>query len=146
MTAAQASGKIRLYQSVVGGLLLLILPLSYLFLTLGFPPQVTLYVSIFISVIALFTRLWIIGPLVNLPIRKFAQYVLVPVLLVSILSSILPIMILSGIEGGFIRFFAVCIVSLISITLTIYWIGLRNTEQIFMKDKFRQLICQLKGQ
>lgn len=146
MTAVQASGKIKFYQSVVGGLLLLILPLSYLFLTLGFPPQVTLYVSIFISVIALFSRLRIIGPLVNLSIRKFAQYVLGRVLLVVLVSSILPIIVISGIDSGVIRFFTVCIVSLISITLTIYWIGLRNTEQIFMKDKFRQLISHTKGQ
>lgn len=146
MTAAQASGKIRLYQTVVGSLLLLILPLSYLFLTLGFPPQVTLYVSIFISIIALFSRLRIIGPLVNLSIQKFTRHVLVRILLVVLVSSILPTVVVLCNNSGLIRFLTVCIVSLISITLTIYWIGLRNTEQIFMQDKFRQFICQIKGQ
>lgn len=146
MTAAQASGKIKRYQSVVGGLLLLILPLSYLFLKLGFPPQVTLYVSICISIIALFARLWIIGPLVNLSIRKFAQYVFVRVLLVASVSIILPIIIKSNIESELIRFFTVCIVSLISITISIYWVGLRNIEQIFMKDKLWKLIYKIKGQ
>ena len=37
ITAASATGKIKLYQSVVGGLLLLILPISYLCLRLGLP-------------------------------------------------------------------------------------------------------------
>src|SRR5690606_32288441 len=53
MTAAQASGKIKLYQSIVGGLLILNLPVSYLFLKLGFQPQITIYISIGISGLAL---------------------------------------------------------------------------------------------
>jgi len=52
MTAAHASGKIKLYQGVVGGLLLLILPVSFLFLRLGFPPEITLYISLSFSIIA----------------------------------------------------------------------------------------------
>ena len=145
MTAAQASGKIKLYQSVVGGLLLLILPLSYLFLKLGFSPEVTLYISICISIIALFSRLWIIGPLVNLTIQKFSQYVLIRVLLVAFVSLILPMIIKSSIDNELIRFFSVCIVSLISVSITIYWIGLRNAEQIFMKDKLNQFIYKITG-
>ena len=46
MTAAQATGRIKKYQTAVGGLLLLILPISYLFLKNEFPPEITLYVSI----------------------------------------------------------------------------------------------------
>jgi O-antigen/teichoic acid export membrane protein len=42
MTAAQASGMIKLYQGVVGGLLILNLPVSYLFLKFGFSPEITL--------------------------------------------------------------------------------------------------------
>lgn len=146
MTAAQASGKIKLYQSIVGGLLLLILPFSYLFLKLGFPPQVTLYVSICISIIALFARLWIIAPLVNLSIKIFAQYVLVRILLVALASLIFPMIIKLSIGNELIRFFTVCIVSLISLTIAIYWIGLRSAEQIFMKDKLNQFIYKFKGQ
>ena len=53
MTAAQATGNIKKYQAIVGGLLLLILPISYLFLIMGYPPEITLYISISISIIAL---------------------------------------------------------------------------------------------
>ncbi|KMQ49689.1 hypothetical protein CHISP_3407 [Chitinispirillum alkaliphilum] len=46
MTAAQATGKIRNHQLVVGGVLLFNLPISYYFLSLGYPPQAALYVTI----------------------------------------------------------------------------------------------------
>ena len=41
MTSALATGKIRNYQIIVGGLIMLNLPVSYLFLKAGAPPEVT---------------------------------------------------------------------------------------------------------
>lgn len=144
MTAAQASGKIKFYQVVVGGLLLLILPISYLFLKLGYPPQVTFYVSITISIIALFARLRIISPLVNLSILRFTQYVIIRGLLVATISAIFPMIIKWNIDKELIQFFAVCIASLFSVIISIYWLGLTNIEQIFMKDKLKQFVIQFK--
>src|SRR5690606_7997638 len=46
MTAAQATGNIKKYQVVVGSLLLLNLPVTYLVLRLGYPPETAFYVSI----------------------------------------------------------------------------------------------------
>jgi hypothetical protein len=42
MTAVNATGKIKLYQIITGGLLVLNLPLSYIILKLGYPPQATM--------------------------------------------------------------------------------------------------------
>ena len=56
MTAAHASGRIKNFQLTVGGLLFLILPFSWIFLKLGYPPQVTIYISIFFSVLALIAK------------------------------------------------------------------------------------------
>ncbi|MBA7532198.1 hypothetical protein ES705_24424 [subsurface metagenome] len=145
MTAAQASGRIRKYQSIVGGLLLLILPISYILLRMGLPPQTTLYVSISVSIVALFARLHIISPLVNLSIITFIRSVLFRVLLVAITSIIFPIIIKYSINQDLIRFFAVCFVSFLSVTMTIYWVGLRIDEQIFMKGKLRQFVIKIKG-
>ncbi|MCR5455129.1 MAG: lipopolysaccharide biosynthesis protein, partial [Bacteroidales bacterium] len=56
-TAIQATGKIRNYQIVVGTLLLLNFPLSYFALEMGYEPQVTFYIAIFLSVASLIARL-----------------------------------------------------------------------------------------
>jgi len=144
MTAAQASGKIKKYQAVVGGLLLLILPISYLLLKLGFPPQSTLYVSISISIIALFARLIIISPLVNLSILTFLRSVIFRILLVAGVSVLFPLIVKQSINNGFLQFFVVCISSVISVVLSIYWLGLRIEEQLFMKNKASVLLLKLR--
>ena len=76
MTAAQATGDIKKYQSLVGGMLLLNLPVSYVFLKLKFPPQTTLYIAIVISFICLFLRLWMLREMIGLSMKDYTSKVL----------------------------------------------------------------------
>ncbi len=107
MTAAQATGKIKKYQAVVGGFLLLILPISYVLLKKGFPPEITLYVSISVSIIALLARLFILRPLLNLSILKFTRTVLIPILLVAVISVIFPLIVKYSVNQEFIQYLAI---------------------------------------
>ena len=66
ITAAQASGKIKVYQGVIGGLLLLILPISYTFMKYGYEPQITHLISIVISLISFVIRLIILKNLIQI--------------------------------------------------------------------------------
>ena len=143
MTAAQASGKIKLYQGVVGGLLLLILPISYGFLKFDYSPEVTLYVSICISIIALFARLKIISLLVNFSIIDYFKNVVLRIIPVSIISIIIPLFILYFLPQSLYRLIIIGFTSLISLVLTIYLIGLSKGEQIFMKMKIKQLLTKI---
>ena len=144
MTAAQASGKIKLYQGIVGGLLLAILPVSYLFLKLGYSPQVTLYVSIFVSFLALFVRLRIISPLVDLSIRQFFLQVILRVLVVVVCSLVIPVILNYSIANVLVRFFVVSGSSVLSVLLSVYLFGLKKEEVAFVKAKFIQVVSKVK--
>ncbi|MGL5682626.1 MAG: MATE family efflux transporter [Marinifilaceae bacterium] len=76
MIAAQATGKIKVYQSTIGGLLLLNVPISYIVLRLNYPPQATLYVMIIISLLAFVGRLIILKHLIKLNIGEFCKQVI----------------------------------------------------------------------
>lgn len=144
MTAAQASGKIKLYQAVVGGLLLLNLPLSYGFLKLGFTPEVTLYVSILISLVALFARLKIISPLVDLSISGYLKNVVLRIMPVAIVACAAPFSLRYFLDEGFYRLAIVGLISLASVAPAIYLLGLTRVEQIFMRGKIKQLLLKIK--
>ena len=159
MIAAQATGRIKTYFAFLGGLALLILPISYVFLKKGFPPEITLYVSISISIIALFTRLFIVNSLVKLSIHTFVRMVLARILLVVMMSVILPLIIKKNMNDELIqylslyvpliikysfnqeliRFFVICIASVLSVVTSIYCLGLRKEEQIFIKNKVQKI-------
>lgn len=132
MSAAQATGEIKLYQSVVGSLLFLTLPVSYVFLKLGFQPQVVFYVSICISIIALVSRLIILRPQIGLPIQKFLKEVLLLISLVSIAAIIIPSVIRYNLTEGLLRFFVVGAMSIVCTLASIYFLGLNVNERKFL--------------
>lgn len=57
VTALLATGKIKNYQIIVGGLNLLNFPISYIALKIGFSPYSTMYIALTISVLCLLLRL-----------------------------------------------------------------------------------------
>lgn len=145
MTAAQASGKIKQYQSVVGLLLVLNLPISYLFLKMDYSPEVTLYVGISLSIIALYARLKIISPLVNLSISEYLNNVVLRIIPVVFIAFISPTLVYISLEENFIRLLLTGITSIASVLMTIYYIGLSKIEQQFMNRKVKQLFNKIKS-
>lgn len=75
--AASATGVIRNYQIVLGGLLLTIVPISYLFLKLGLLPTAVMYVHLGITIITLFVRLYYAKKLNGLNIKRYFYNVII---------------------------------------------------------------------
>ena len=131
-TVAQATGKIKLYQVVVGGMLLLNLPSSYILLKSGFPPQATMYVAIVISAICLLLRLLMLRRLVKLPVRRYIRQVLMRIFFVSIMAPIIPLFIIYRLDESFTRLIIIGLSGLISSISAIYIIGLSRNERMFL--------------
>ena len=141
VAAAQASGKIKLYQGVVGGLYLFILPISYLFLKLGFLPQVTLWISIAMSVIITLVRLIILRRLVQVSIKYFLVKVVLKTFIVSISALILPLVIHLIIEESLYRLILVVFTAMISTVYATYLLGLNKNEKLY----FLQSIIKIRN-
>lgn len=88
-TAIQATGKIKLYQSSVGGVLLLNLPMAYIALTLSANPTSVYMISIFLTIVACVVRFILLARLINFSTINFIQKVVYPLLLSSSVSIIL---------------------------------------------------------
>lgn len=139
MTTAQATGHIKLYQLLVGTLTLLIVPISYVFLRyLSFPPTIVLWVSLLISVINLFIRLWIVHRLVNFPVWLYIKKIFITASLIAILSLILPIYSIYNTESTFINFCLNCVICILSSLSFIYILGLTQYER-------KVIITTIKG-
>ena len=91
ITAMLATGRIRNYQLAVGGVQLLNIPLSYLFLKLGAIPEITVVVAIALSQVCLFVRLVMFSRASGFPAGDFVREVYVNALKVAVISSALPL-------------------------------------------------------
>jgi len=91
MTGIQATGKIKTYQLVVGFLVFVNLPISYLFfrLKIADSPDLIYKVWLGISIISLFFRLYYIKKALSFNVSVFLKEVLAKVVLVAVFSLIL---------------------------------------------------------
>ncbi len=129
IVAQSASGKIRNYQIVVGGILLLNFPISYYLLSKNIFPEVTVIVAIIISQICLLARILFLRKMIKLSIREFIRKVYINVIFVTISSFILPFIIYIIFPENFIRLFSVFTTSIMSSIITIYYIGCNKSER-----------------
>lgn len=130
----QAYGKIRTYQLVCSFFIMLVIPISYIFLKLGFPPQTVFYVSIIICALAIGLRVLFINHYIGLPVGGYLQRVLIPMLTVTICSAVIPTILEMTVSNTVLRFFTVCATAVIMICISVYTIGMTVTERKHATD------------
>ena len=129
ITSLMATGNIKLYQIVVGSIMLLNVPLSYWALYIGLPIAIPFVVSIGITVIAFALRLWFCKYQIGLSVKEYLRVVLLPVVVVSVFASVLPLWVNMKLSTGFFRLFLVVIISTISVFSCLYIFGLNKVER-----------------
>ena len=133
--ANQATGRVKKYQAVCGSILLLILPVSYIVLKLGFPAYSVFIVHFVMESITQLARMIMLRPLIGIRIREYFKYVYTPVFTVILCSVILPFVVYTSMNDNILRFFTICIVCVISVCSVAYKIGLSKNERIFVRSK-----------
>ena len=139
ITAMLATGKIRNYQLIVGGLQMMNLPVSYLLLRMGMFPEVVIVVAIAISQCCLAARLLMLRGMIGLSVRKYLKKVYLNVLAVTVFSAVVPVIVSRNISEGFINFILLCLLSLACTVLSIYYVGCNRHERQFIVSKAKTL-------
>lgn len=121
IVSAQATGRVRVYQICVGGILLLIVPLSYVCLLFIDIPEIVFIVNIFISLCAQIVRLYLLRKLISLNVYDYFKEVILKIISVSLLSVIIPLFIYFLLESSLIRFILVVGSCVISTGISIYF-------------------------
>ena len=143
--AVSATGKVKVYQGVLGGVLLSILPVSYIFLKLGGNPVTVFVVHLNIVVIAFLIRLLIIRPLIRLSLYDYGKRVVLPCVSVAVVSLILLVTMKKLLMlGGTAAFFAVCLSSAFCVPVIAYEFGLSVSERAFIRGKLSDIMQKLK--
>ena len=130
MMAIQANGNIKWYQIIVGSIQLLLLPIAYLFLKFGtFPPQIVFYLSIAISVLAFFARMYFARKLVGISIPDITVHALLPMLVVAVIPLAAALGIRQLMPDGWLRLICVVLTSTVILGLTAWGLGMTRSER-----------------
>ena len=138
MTLAQATGRIRLYQGIVGGIQLLNLPISFYALFLGAQAYSVMVIAVIVTIITFFVRLLILKRLIYFPMKLFLRRVVWSVLIIALLSSVLPIVINRYLKVGFARLVLISVFSCISVGILVFFLALSSNDRKLMIIELRK--------
>lgn len=135
--SVQATGNIRNYQVLMSILILLNLPFSYILLKSGYPVYCVWIVRIIFNVVTFIARCWYMKSKMNFPMRSFINGVMCPIILVTLAAVPLPIFTYYTISGTYTNLIITVLVSLVSIVIAVYSLGLTHNERVFAITTFR---------
>ncbi|MBE6282879.1 MAG: multidrug transporter [Mediterranea massiliensis] len=138
-TVFHATGKILIPNIVVGTILCMALPIAYVVLRMGGEPNSVFWVAIVCMALSEVASIIILHYKVVCSVKKYIFKVHFRCMLVTIVSLIIPLFFCNDIPlQGFNKLLMTCVISVISILITSYTIGLDKK----MRIKIRSLIQQ----
>lgn len=140
VTAQLATGNIRNYQLIVGGLKLLNLPIAYVCLYFGGAPSSVYIISIVVSQLCVIARVYMLSKLIPFSVMYFYRKVYINIIYVMIVSVIIPVSISAFLNHGTLSFLINCFTSFLSSLFTIYYIGCSKDERAYIIGKTRSFI------
>jgi O-antigen/teichoic acid export membrane protein len=138
-SAVQATGKIKVYQSVVGSLLILNLPLAYLLLKIGMPAYSVLISFSAIEILACCFRLVFLKILAGLSIRQYVEEVFLRIIVPVLSVVIVGYLVVHNLKFP-LRFLFTGFISTLIFSGTIYIFGLRKNEKDFVRRIFFKVV------
>lgn len=135
VTGASASGNIRNYQLIVGGLQILNFPIVYICYKIGFPVYTVFLVAIFISQICLFARLLVLRSLINLSVSSFLKETYMRIICVLLICSLYALFLFNYVEVEIGSLLLTSALSIIGTSVIIYLLGLSISEKEIIRSK-----------
>ena len=139
----QATGRIKKYQIAISFIILSNLLISYLFLKQGYNPYIVLWIRIFLNITSLIYRITYLKKTISFPATKFVQKVILNIVAVVSISIVLPT-IINCFTTGFNGFICSTLISVFSVGIVIYWVGLNSNEKNYIKSISKNFKNRLK--
>lgn len=131
--AVQATGKIKQYQIFIGSFIFLSLPLSYVVLKLGGPPESVYYVLITVTLLTLVFRMFFVKKLLDFSPVIFFNNVIAPIIVTCLLvvgaEELLTHLLISEKATNFIELILLSLIYIAITGLTILFVGVQSAER-----------------
>ncbi|MDD4969983.1 MAG: hypothetical protein PHT07_11195 [Paludibacter sp.] len=135
VTSFHAVGQIKVANLVCGSLFYLIIILSYICLKMGLAPQSVFIVTIIVSIMVQITELLLLKRLITYSVIAYVKYVVLLCVLIMVVSAVLPYIFTFLLPQGFTRFLIVGVLSVITVTTSVYYWGIDKDSRNLVSQK-----------
>lgn len=135
-----ASRQMKVFQIVISCVICSIIPLSWVFLKLGYGPSSVFVVSLIMTAINLVASLMVIHALLPFRYRDYMRKVLLPCGLLTILVPILPLLVFCLLPSSIWRVLLVCVIDILGVIVFGYLLAIEPAEKIIIQSYVRKFI------
>lgn len=141
----QATGKIKSYQIAIGSTLLLVVPLSCIVVgCFNTPAESIFIVSIFITIVSQFVRLYFVRKHIDLKIKEFARIVILPISVVTIVSVAGALLFQSLFTDSILNSLIVAAGSVVIVGISVFLLGINKSERRTILEVSKKYLSKLK--
>ncbi len=134
-----ATGIIKWNQLINGTIRLLNFPLAWIFLKIGYPPEITLYIAIVSGLVCHIVRLIISKRLTIFNFKDYYRFALNSIIKVAVIIPIIPIVLYYCLNESIINMLLIVFVSLVISLISIWFLGItvdeREKIRLWIKEK-----------
>lgn len=145
VTAMLATGDIRDYQLIVGGLQCLNFPLAWVALKCGFFPESVILISIFIAHCCFGARLVMLKRMIGLNAKSFFSDVYIRIVLVGFSGLVIPLILRFSMPYGWLNFIVVTICSFCTMGLSILYVGCSKAERCYIFHMIHSFVGRFRN-
>lgn len=146
MVSTAATGNVRKYQSIIGGTMILIVPISYLFLCIFNHPEIVYVVHIFFCVITFAIRLLIIRPMIQLNIHDYIKKSILPIICILVASEVSMTIISIFLPQNMIWHLCNIILAIFFASFYSFILGLTTEEKSIVYNKALSILKRNKNE
>lgn len=132
ITGMLATGNIKKYQLIIGGIGFMALPVAWGFFKTGFSPESAYFSILIIFMIQWICRLFLLNELTGMSIGKYFRKVIRPVVIVTAVSFPLPLLCSYLIEIPHVRIIAAIATGMLITGAAVFFLGLTTEERDFI--------------
>ena len=133
-----ATGNIKKYELVASCLAFANLPMSLLFLRMGFSPLWVLVIRIGLDTLLFVWRMLFLAGAVKFKIVDFFYEVIAPIFIIAIISIFVTMIFHNLFDGHWSRLIVSCFISTITIIIFTYLIGLNKQEKKMLRNWIKE--------
>lgn len=135
-----ACGKIKNYQIWGYGIQILVLPLGYCALKMGFYPESVLFISLFCGLINLFVTVYFAHKIAGLNVLNYIKSYLIPIYSLMTFSLLICCMLNKILPANMLGLVSVYLVNTVFV-VTLFWvIGMDNADKLFVKSLINKIM------
>ena len=133
----QAIGRIKENQLFSGATYFLVLPISYLFLKFNYEPQIVFYIQIVSTILVAFVvKIYLLRKIVNISFSEYSKRLFFPVIKVTSIAIILPLVLRYNMPDGILRFIIVLFLSYFSVITSVFYLGIKKSIRVKVRRRF----------